>query len=563
MAITLNHEKLKRYKEIFLLILKHSREPIFLQEDGSREKRNNKSNDDVAQDAEKLTAQLEEMGPTFIKLGQLLSTRADLLSPIYIESLTKLQDKIKPFSFDEVEKIVTKELGIKLNPAFLEFDEKPVAAASLAQVHRAVLRNGKEVAVKVQRPGIRKIIQNDLDTLEDLASVVDNHTSIGKQYLFEDILKQFKKTLYLELDFMKEAQNMERLGEIIKEYNNLIVPQPVYDYTSEKVLTMDFIHGINLNKLSPLVQLETNTEELAEDLMKAYLDQVLIHGFFHADPHPGNILITRDKKIALIDLGMTARITDSIKNNLIRLLLSISEGNMEETAKFGMRLGEPLNGFDEELYKRDAASFISSYYDTKIGEIEVGRVVIELSQIASQNGLRPLPELTLLGKTLLNLDGIAKVLNPDFNPTETIKEHSRTVMQKHMFKNLSPGNIFSSLLEVNELLKKLPQRMNKFLYLLTNNKLRIKMDAIDEHRLTRDLQKIANRITIGAIIASLIIGAALLMNVQTEFRIFGYPGFAMIMFLFAVGCGIALAANIYIYDEGKNDDKKSQRKKGL
>jgi ubiquinone biosynthesis protein len=284
---------------------------------------------------------------------------------------------------------------------------------------------------------------------------------------------------------------------------------------------------------------------------------VLIHGFFHADPHPGNIIITNDKRIALIDLGMTARITDSIKDNLIRLLLSISAGSMEDTAKFGVRLGEPLEGFDEDAYRRDAASFISDYYDTVIGNIEVGKVVIQLSRIAYKNGLRPMPELTMLGKTLLNLDGIAKLLNPDFNPTETIKEHSKNIMQKHMLKNLSPGNIFSSMLDFNEMLKKLPQRINKLLYLLSNNKLRIKMDAIDELRLTRDLQKIANRITIGAIIASLIIGAALLMNVKTEFKIFGYPGFAMILFLFAVACGIALAVNIYLYDESGKGKKKS------
>lgn len=551
MGLTLNQDRLKRYKDIFFLILKHSREPIFLNGDKTVDLKNG-----AEEDAQKLAQELEEMGPTFIKLGQLLSTRSDLLSPVYINALAKLQDKITPFPYEEVEKIISRELGVKIKPTFIEFDEKPVAAASLAQVHRAVLRSGKEVAVKVQRPGIRKIINDDLANLNELALLVDNYTQIGKQYIFEEIIKQFKKTLYLELDFLKEAQNMERLKDILRDYPDLTVPEPVYDFTSEKVLTMDFIHGIKLNKISPIAHLDYDTHKLAEELIKAYLDQILIHGFFHADPHPGNIIITRDKKIALIDLGMTARVTNSMKENLIRLLLSIGEGNLEDTAKFGMRLGEPLENFDEEAYKRDVASFISEYYDTEIGNIEVGKVVIKLSQIASKNGLRPLPELTMLGKTLLNLDEITKILDPEFNPTQIIRDHSRNIMQKHLLKNLSPGSIFSSLMEVNEILKKLPARLNKFFYLLSNNKLRIKMDTIDELRLTRDLQKIANRITLGAILASLIIGAALLMNVETDFKIFGYPGFAMLLFLFAAGCGISLAVNIFLYDEWKREKKK-------
>lgn len=246
MTLTLNNEKIKRYKDIFLLILKHINEPIFRYNNDKIEeeiKTKSKPAAEVKKDAEQLAAELEEMGPTFIKLGQLLSTRADLLSPEYIKALTKLQDNIKPFSFQEVEKIVLHDLGTKINKAFTDFDPEPVAAASLAQVHRAKLRNGKEVAVKVQRPGIRKIIQNDLDTLEELASVIDKYTTVGKQYLFEDILKQFRKTLYLELDYMKEAQNMEKIGEILTEYKNIIIPQPVYDYSAERILTMDFIHG--------------------------------------------------------------------------------------------------------------------------------------------------------------------------------------------------------------------------------------------------------------------------------------------------------------------------------
>ncbi len=553
MLITLNPEKLKRYKNIAMLIIRHNREPIFRKSEFDERdiSAETQVNSDIKKDAERLTLELQEMGPTFIKLGQLLSTRADLLSRPYIEALSRLQDDVPPFPFDEVEKTITDELGVRLSKAFLEFDEKPVAAASLGQVHRAVLRSGKEVAVKVQRPGIRRIVLEDLNALKDIAETIDKHTEIGRRYLFEDLLEEFRRSILLELDYLKEAQNLIRLTEILVNYEDIIVPQPVMDYTSPRVLTMDFIHGIKISDFSPIARLDTDGHKLSSDLLKAYLDQVLIHGFFHADPHPGNVFLTYDKKIALIDLGMIARITPSMSDLLLKLLLVLSEGKGDEAAKISLRLGQPLENFNEEQLTKDIGYYVSRYFNASLEDIQVGRVVAELAQISAKNGLRPSAELTMLGKTLLNLDIIGKILDPEFNPNEVIKQHANSIMQKHMLKSLSPGNIFSSLLEVNELIKKLPSRINKLLYLASNNKLRIKIDSIDELRLTRDLQKIANRITLGAIVAAFIISAAMMMRVQTDFTIFGYPGIAMILFIFAGICGFAIMINILKYDEGR------------
>ncbi len=553
MLITLNPEKLKRYKNIAMLIIRHNNESIFRTSefDENNIPEEDQESQEIKKDADRLCEELQELGPTFIKLGQLLSTRPGLLSRPYIKSLSKLQDKVAPFPFEDVEEIVTEELGVRLSKAFKEFDQKPIAAASLGQVHRAVLRNGKEVAVKVQRPGIRNIVLQDLNALKDIAETVDKHTEIGRKYLFEDLLEEFRRSILLELDYLKEAQNLVKLSDIVKGYDDIIIPQPVSDYTSSKVLTMDLIHGIKISDFSPIARLDTDGHKLSTDLLKAYLDQVLIHGFFHADPHPGNVFLTHDKKIALIDLGMTARVTPAMRDLLLKLLLVISEGKGDEAAKISIKLGKPLDNFNEEQLRKDISYYVTRYYNASLDDIQVGRVVAELAQISAKNGLRPSADLTMLGKTLLNLDEIGKLLEPGFNPNEVIKQHADYVMQKHMLKNLSPGSILSSLLEMNELVKKLPSRINKLLYLISNNKLRIKIDAIDELRLTRDLQKIANRITLGAIVAAFIISAALMMRVKTEFTIFGYPGIAMILFIFAAVCGCAIMISILRYDEGR------------
>jgi ubiquinone biosynthesis protein len=259
--------------------------------------------------AESLAADLERLGPTFVKLGQLLSSRVDILPPAYTTALARLQDRVEPFPFEEVEGRVSEELGVRLSKAFREFDEKPLASASMAQVHRAVLRNGRVVAVKVQRPGIQEMILDDLDALDDLATFLDEHSDRAHRYRLADILEQFRQSLIEELDFRNEARNLVTLGENLEGMETIQVPRPVADYSTSRVLTMELIHGRKVTALSAIALLELDRRELAEQLFRAYLKQILVDGFFHADPHPGNIFITDDHRLALIDLGQTATLS--------------------------------------------------------------------------------------------------------------------------------------------------------------------------------------------------------------------------------------------------------------
>jgi predicted unusual protein kinase regulating ubiquinone biosynthesis (AarF/ABC1/UbiB family) len=564
MAISLNPERLKRYKDIASLLIKYGSKNIMHSSGGTSDSaldeeiisgdvkesttsEDGKSKKDEA--PEQLAHDLEELGPTFIKLGQLLSTRPDFLPPAYIDALARLQDNVKPFSYEEVEEIIQNQLNVRISKAFLEFDKIPMAAASLGQVHKAKLNDGRPVAVKVQRPGIRETIAKDLDALMDIATTVDKHTDTGRRYAFENLLNEFKKALLLELDYSQEAQNLVKLGENLQRYDKIIVPQPVNDYTTSKVLTMDYVKGTKVASLSPLARLEVEGKVLAEELFKAYLDQVLIDGFFHADPHPGNVFITDDNKIALIDLGMVARIDPESREDLLKLILYVADGRGRDAAEISKKMGTELEDFNDTRYTAEVTEFVAKSQDATLKQIEVGRVVVELTRIAANNGMRVPNELTMLGKTLLNLDQIGNTLDPEFNPNAVIREHAETIFRRHLFKKVSPGNVFSSLLEVNELMQKLPARLNTITDNLATNRFQIKVDAIDDNSLMQNLQKIANRITMGLILAALIIGAALMMRVNSTFTILGYPGLAVLMFMVAAIVGFGLVFNILLRDE--------------
>ena len=549
MSLSLKPEHLKRYKDIARLLVQHGRGDLVKSADAEASLGEETGEAVSGGDPEKLAKDLEELGPTFIKLGQLLSTRSDLLPAPYLDALARLQDKVEPFSFAEVEEIVSSELGVRLSKAFEEFESEPLAAASLGQVHRARMRDGRQVAVKVQRPGIQKVILEDLEAFEQIAGVVDRHTDVGRRFAFKDILDEFRKTLLRELDYRREAQNLTLLAANLKAYDRLVIPQPIDDYTTSRVLTMDYVKGTKITDLSPLARIDVDGRALAEDLCRAYLDQILVDGFFHADPHPGNLLVTDDGRLALLDLGMVARLEPVMQERLLKLLLAVTEGRGQEAAQLTAQIGTTLEDYDEDRYRRQVADLVGSYQNVQGKNIQAGKTLIHLARLSAENGVRPAPELTMMGRALLQLDEAARTLDPDFDPNQTVREYSDSLMTRHMLKKLSPGSVFASVLELQEFAQQLPGRMNSVLDNLAGNKLQIKVNAFDESRLMDNLQKIANRIALGLVLAALIVGAALLMQVQTRFRIFGYPGLAMLLFLLAAACGFALILTIFVNDD--------------
>jgi predicted unusual protein kinase regulating ubiquinone biosynthesis (AarF/ABC1/UbiB family) len=551
MVVSLKPERLKRYKDVAKLLIKYGRSDLI----SAAGLEDSVLPDEIAEEsgaaapAEELAKDLERLGPTFIKLGQLLSTRADLLPGPYLDALERLQDQIEPFPYEEVERIVSGELGVRISKAFTEFDPSPLAAASLSQVHRAYMRDGRAVVVKVQRPGIRELIVGDLEALGEIAHFLDEHTELGKRYEFDNMLVNLRKSLLRELDFTIEANNLHTIAQNLAEFDNIVIPEPVDDFSTTRVLTMEYIEGKKITALNPLRLLELDGGLLADELFSAYLKQFLVDGIFHADPHPGNVFVTDDDRIALLDLGMVGRVTRSFQDNLLRLLLAISEGRGEVAAEAAIKMGEAKENFDRTSFKRRITDLVAENSDAMLSKMNAGKVTLEITRISADCWFRLPAEFTMIAKALLNLDRVVYTLDSSFDPNAIIREQSNEILQRNIVKSMAPANLLAGVVDLKEFAETFPRRVNKILDAIGNNEVRIGVDAIDEKVVLEGLQKVANRITLGLVVAALIVGAALLMRVETSFRIFGYPGLAMILFLLAAAAGGMLIFSILFYDE--------------
>jgi len=501
-------------------------------------------------DAETFARDLESLGPTFVKLGQILSTRADLLPPAYLDALARLQDQVEPFPYEDVERIVREELGVRVSHAFVEFDKLPIAAASLGQVHRAVLRGGREVAVKVQRPGIYEQVQQDLSAFHEIAAVIDRIGAAPNMDAAR-VVDEFKRTLMSELDYREEARNLVTIAHQLRDFEHIVVPLPVDDFTTARVLTMDYVAGTKITAVSRVEWTEVDGIALAEDLFRAYLQQILIDGVFHADPHPGNVLLTPDRHIALIDLGMIGRMSSTTQEQLFKLILAIGEGRGDEAAEILISLGERREDFNESEMRRAIADLIGRFHRVTMREMKVGRVMLEMSRSSSEHGLKMPPELALLGKTLLHLDEVGRVLDPEFDVNASLRRNASSVMRRRMLKSATPANVFSAAMDVREFAERLPGRVNRILDALAANDLRFKVEVIDQGSIIDGLQKVANRIALGLVLAALIVGAAMMMRIPTSLTIFGYPWIAMLLFLAAAAGGFWMAWTILAGDVRK------------
>jgi predicted unusual protein kinase regulating ubiquinone biosynthesis (AarF/ABC1/UbiB family) len=498
---------------------------------------------------EEFVRDLEALGPTFIKLGQALSTRPDMVPADYLGALERMQDDVAPLDFEQVRRVVEEDLGVRLNKIFDVFEETPLGSASLAQVHRAVLRDGREVAVKVQRPDAIASVRTDLDSLKSIAGKIERGTDIGRRLKFGDWVSEFARTLLAELDYRLEAENLQRFGERLQDYPRLLVPVPVWSLSTRRVLTMDLVRGRKVTDITGIERTEKPLGELASDLLRAYLDQAFVHGEIHADPHPGNLLLTPDGRLAIFDLGMIAHVPPKRRDRLLKLLFASVDGRGEDVANEGISISTRLEDFDEERYMREVGQLVASYAARSGGRtVSEGRLVLELTRVGTACGLRTPPELSLLGKTLLNLEAICDALDPEMDAKEVVRAHLNQVMTQRLRKSLSPAGLAGELIEMEGLVREAPRKLNNLLTLLADNRLQVRLEGLDDSKMMENLQKIANRITMGLIIAALLVSSALMMRTGSGITLMGYPAIAIVLFIIAAVLGLFVVISVLISD---------------
>src|SRR5256714_4042208 len=456
--------------------------------------------------AEGLASALEELGPRFIKLGQLLSTRPDLMPAHYIEALSRLQATVKPVPSDKIRAVIESELGASIAELFHDFDCQPLATASMAQVHRAVLHDGSEVAVKVQRPGVRQQIEIDLEVLSEMARFATKYTSFGARYGLLQIVRELEHSLSQELDFRLEADSTRIISRQISDFQLLTTPTVYSEYTTRRVLTLSFIQGRHLAEVLPDELDELDSSAIAKELLSAYLKQIVIDGVFHCDPHPGNIFLTDNGHLALMDFGMVGRFDADQKDRIILLLLAFSERLGERVADTYLEMIEIPGDVDRRSFTQDVSALVSRYHDMSGGRMAIGTALLDLTRLAQSHNTPVPTAMTLLGKAMLNLDGTIRVLSPTLDPVQLIRDYMINVMEKRVLGQLSPGRVFAWVLDMKHLVEHTPRNTDMILTKLANDQLKVHLEVEQFDKAVSSINRAANRLSLSIIAASLIIG---------------------------------------------------------
>lgn len=500
--------------------------------------------------AANLRQAFEELGATYIKLGQLLSTRPEILDRVYIEELEKLQDQVEPFGFDEVRQSVEEELAQPLGTVFRRFDERPVASASLAQVHRAELLpgqpappSGPSVAVKVLRPGVGREVELDLEILEEAARFM-GRTELGRRYDLTGLVEQLQKTLSEELDLTREARNATRLARALEAYPRLRVPAVVDELTTRRVLVSEYVEGRRIHE----AETSQAPPGLAAELWRAYLFMILVDGFFHGDPHPGNFLLDGEGRGVLLDHGMVGHVSQETQLHLMSLLLSLSDRDGDGAAEAAIEIGIPGPEFHQQRFKQEIGQMVARYTGLPLQELNLGRVFLEIAVSAFRNDVKVPPEMMLLGKTLLTLESTCRRLDPALDPVSTMRELARSLLTRQLSHQATRNQVLSAALELRSIVTQIPSSLRRVLRLLASNELRLGLRVERAEEMQASIEKIATRLTLGVITAALIVGSALLLNIHAGPELWGYPVFGLLGFLMAAGLGFYVVAKIMLKD---------------
>ena len=487
---------------------------------------------------------LEELGPTFIKLGQIMSTRPDLIPIELCRELEKLQDKIPPFEYKKVEEQVMHSLKSPVNELFSQFSKKPKAAASLAQVHSAQLKDGTKVMVKIQRPGIEKTIKKDIEILYELAKLADRYIEDIMVYNPTGLIDEFKKSIIKEIDFTKEANNIKRFRRQFASDDMVYIPKVFSELSSRQVLTVERIEGIKVSNNEEIDSAGLDRHKIAINGANAVLKMVFIYGFFHADPHPGNIFVLSDNRVAFIDFGMVGRIHKSTKAQIANILIGIVEHNVSRITNACTTIGVVDEASDVKELELDLEDFIDRYYVESLSQLKVGHFLMDLIDSVTRNRIRIPSDLFLLSKAFMIIEGVGEKLDPSFDMVGLSKPFAEELMRQ----KYSPRKIAREIINFSELFYNfaisLPKELTVIIDKVKKGTLRIEFEHRGLEHLISEMDKVSNRIAFSVIIAALIVGSSIIMQTNKGPLLFEFPIFGIIGYVIAGIMGLWLAIAI-------------------
>jgi ubiquinone biosynthesis protein len=452
---------------------------------------------------------LEELGTAYVKLGQLLSSRPDLLPDVYISELAHLVDDAPPVPFAEIRPVIDEDIGLD---AFATLNEEPIASASVAQVHEALLKDGREVVVKVRRPGIEEQVELDLALLRSMAARLERHSQTAEILQVDPLAEELESHLRGELNFEEEAFNTELIAQLAAEEPSIVVPKVIRPYVSERVLVLEKIAG---EKVSVGHGLEPErATELARDFFRFYIRQVTLEGVYHADPHRGNILLTDDGRLALLDFGLLGRLDDDTRRSLALLLLAIAQNRADDVADQILGLSLTLLDADEPGFIHELRRKLPRYHWRPLSGIRSGEALADMQRIAVSYGIRLPTSFALVGKTLAQADEIARLLDPDLDPVELIREQSYKIVSTEVRRRLEPASLLAFAAPQIDALSKMPRRTGHVIERLETGTLKIGIVPTDLGDLERIVRSAANRIGSAVIVAALLLSSALMARVN-------------------------------------------------
>ena len=473
--------------------------------------------------AERMRLALEELGPTFIKLGQLLSTRPDVIPQAFVREFEKLQDDVPSFPFTDVTAQLVRELGGPVDQFFAWIDPEPLAAASIAQVHRARLTSGEDVAVKVRRPGIVELVESDISALMSLALLAERHVPGSELYDPVGLVREFARTIRREMDFSREGHTIEKFRDNFSHTPWMAFPRVYWPQSARGVLTMEFVTGIKVTDEDRIDRQGLDRALIARRGADAFLEMVLNHGFFHGDIHPGNVLILPDNVICLLDYGIVGRLDDTMKTFLTDTLHAIVNRDMDEVVSLLLFAGDISDTLDIRALKRDLSNFIDGYYEIPLKEIEVGRMLMEFIEIVTLYNIRIQPDLMLLTKSLVLVEAMGRSLNPAFD----MVEHLRPFIARALRDKFSPrrvsGDLNKVLLSYLNLARNLPRDLKELINRVNRNKFKIDLEHRGLDKFTGDFDRSINRLSISLILAAMIIGSSIIMHADKGPQLLGFP----------------------------------------